>query len=318
MKARAPGLAAAGLIVVLAAAPCTSAATADAAYSADSCLAIGIDPGDGGGDPPEDYCVLNGIGCVASITGLGPACAACTTVLGCIACAGDAAALISTCLNYSDHCIGTAAHEGDLCRLSNRCETGGLHCVNNHCTSILGFENQRCSSDRDCQAGLTCLPDGEQPDRTAGKCWRMRDSGELCASSAECAAHLICDRNNHSCRTPTCSETLFPETGCACTITDAHPAPQGDCPTGYKCDGGRCARVTVTICACDGSDPPGTCTSCQPPPTGGGPPPPTFFYYPTCYYFYEASTYYTCATYGDHTECSDPQTEYILTDSFCI
>ncbi|HEY3121501.1 MAG TPA: hypothetical protein VGL15_12810 [Vicinamibacteria bacterium] len=317
MKARAPGLAAAGLIVVLAAAPCTNAQTAQTTRSVDSSVAIAIDPG-GDGDPPEDYCALTGVGCVAGIAGAVPACSACVTVLGCIACAGEVSATIAACLNYSDNCISTNAREGDLCRRSNRCETGGLHCVNNRCTSILGAENQRCSSSRDCQSGLECLPDGEEPDRTAGKCWRRRDTGELCGSSAECKAGLMCDPNTHSCRVPNCSETFNPEPGCACTITDAHPAPQGDCPQGYKCEGGRCERVTITVCACDGSDPPGTCTSCQPPPVGGGPPPPTFFYYPTCYYFYDAITYYTCATYGDHTECSDPQTEYILTDSFCI
>jgi hypothetical protein len=147
----------------------------------------------------------------------------------------------------------------------------------------------------------------------------MRTSGEICGSSAECQSPLVCDPTTHNCRTPTCSEGLTPPMpGCTCSIDASHPAPQGNCPSGYKCDNGSCTQVTVNICACDGSDPAGTCLTCQPPPIGGGPPPPTFYYYPTCYYFYEAHTYYTCATYGDHTECSGSETEFELVDSFCI
>jgi len=310
MMASALRLAVAGLIAIFAAAPCT----AGPAERPD----LERPPGDGGGDPPDDPCVLTGIGCVSGIVGSVPACEACITVIGCIACGGTVSATIAACLNYMDRCANTAAHEGDLCHLSNRCETAGLHCVDSHCQTERGAELQRCSSPRDCRDGMDCLPDGEDPDRTAGHCWRMRSAGELCGSSAECVAGLLCDPSNHTCRRPGCSEGTGNAPGCTCTVDAAHPAPQGDCPSGYKCDGGRCAQVTVTICNCDGTDAPGTCLSCQPPPVGGGPPPPTFYYYPTCYYFYDSTTYYTCASYGDYTSCGDPQTEYFLVDSFCI
>jgi len=315
MSSRPLPFAAGVLAAILAAVPCRAASP----EIPDPALSLPID-GDPG-DPPDPTvpCAVLAAACVTGIAGTVPACAACVGVVTCIACAGAGSATVASCLDYSDRCLDTTAHEGDLCRYSNRCETGGLHCINNQCWDRRGTESERCSSDRDCTTGLVCLPDGEMPDRNAGKCWRMRGNGEICGSSAECQTGLVCDPSTHGCRRPTCQEGLTPPmTGCTCTIDASHPGPRGDCPSGYNCDGGRCTQVTVKVCACDGSDPAGTCQSCQPPPVGGGPPPPTFYYYPTCYYFYEAHTYYTCATYGEQTECSGSETEYELVDSFCI
>ncbi|MEJ7733692.1 MAG: hypothetical protein WKG00_31415 [Polyangiaceae bacterium] len=36
----------------------------------------------------------------------------------------------------------------------------------------------------------------------------------------------------------------------------------GSCPPEYDCQYGGCVRTTVTICNCDGTDPPGTCLNC--------------------------------------------------------
>jgi hypothetical protein len=317
MNVRFLSLAVAGFVTVAAALPCTASPPLERNLPP-------IEDGGGGDDPPpppgpSDYCALTAAGCVAGIVGLGPACAACVGVITCIACAGDAAATIGACLSYSDNCLG-AVHEGDLCQLSNRCETGNMHCVNHRCSPDRGEQGERCSTDRDCVSGLTCLADdaGNAP---GGRCTRLHGSGELCNGSAECQAGLVCDPNNHTCRQPACGEVIgqpVNTANCPCVIDAAHPGPQGDCLNGYRCDSGRCTQVTVTVCACDGSDAPGTCLSCQPPPTGGGPPGPTFYYYPTCYYFYDARTYYTCASYGDHTECGPAETEFILVDSFCI
>ena len=308
LKARFLRFTIAAVIAVLAATPCMALPPMEEPPPPD------LDPA------PTDYCPLTGIGCIAGIVAVEPACAACVTVVGCIACAGVLSATVSACLNYSDNCISTNAREGDLCQLSNRCETGGMHCVNNHCMANPGAELQRCSTDRDCQAGLTCLLDGVGIE--GGKCWQLRNAGELCSASAECKVGNICDPSTHSCRTPGCGEVIgqpLNTQNCPCTINSVYPAPRGDCLNGFRCDGGRCTQVTVNVCACDGTDPLGTCTSCQPPPVGNGPSPPVVFpYSPTCYNFYDARTYYTCATYGDQTSCGNAEIEYILTDSFCL
>jgi hypothetical protein len=324
MKVFAHPLLVASFVAILAVPPCTAASDSpNSGMDEQPQMDLppdGLPPVEPIGDPSSsgDYCLLTGIACVGGIVGIVPACeAACATVIGCIGCGGAAAGVVSACLNYSENCISTNAREGDLCIKSNRCETGGLHCVDNRCTASRGAEGQRCSTERDCQVGVSCLPDGVGME--GGKCWRPRGTGELCGSRAECQAGLICDPNNHSCRAPGCGEVIgqpLNTADCPCLIDQAHPAPQGDCLNGFQCDNGRCTQVTVTICNCDGTDAPGTCLSCQP--TSGGLSPTSFYYYqPTCYNFYDEQHWRTCATYQGETSC-DEGMDLILTDRFCV
>ena len=265
---------------------------------------------------PIDSCALKGVACAGGIAGSIPTCAACAAVLPCLACAGVAAATIDTCLSFSDRCINTAAHPGDICALSNRCETGGLHCVDHVCIQSPGSEPQHCVTDRDCAPGLSCLLDsaGINPasgEPYGGKCWRARSDGELCAASAECITGHVCDPTSHSCRVAKCGETIGgPTPGCVCSA-------DADCPNGFNCDSGRCVQVTVTVCSCDGTDAPGTCLSCGGGggPTGGGG---YWTYVPTCYYFWDERTFETCVTIDGDKTCSLDGVQEVLTDTVCF
>jgi len=281
----------------------------------------GGDPGGGGGDPGGGgSCSTLGGACATGIATTVAACYGCVGLVTCIACAGAAMTTVGACSEWRDRCVDGHLAPGDTCFKSNACESSGLHCVNNQCSQNVGPEGARCSTDRDCQTGTTCLLDSVGLDpRTGlpygGVCHRPRTSGEGCADSAECQAGLICDRTTNKCRAPRCDETMSPQAGCTCTQDSQCPADAAHCVNGH------CEGVTVDVCACDGSDPPGTCASCPPggiDPGGGGPVQHHGVGWgaPSCWYFYEVDSWTVCATYGNQTECETTY-ELVLVDAFC-
>ena len=276
--------------------------------------------GGGGGGDPGPNCPYLASTCAAGIAATVAACYGCVGVVTCMGCAGAAALTVAQCAEWRDRCVDGIPYEGDPCVYSNACERRGNHCVNNVCTPNIGHEGDRCSTERDCASGLTCLLDSVGLDpRTGlpygGVCHRPRGVDESCESSADCLTNLICDRRTHKCRAPLCDETIGgPVPGCRCESNANCPADAPDCVNG------RCEGTTVIICNCDGTDPPGTCGDCEPTGGGGGGGGGGPWYgggwMSTCWYFYDVDSYTTCVTYGEQTECETTY-EMVLVSSFC-
>jgi hypothetical protein len=233
------------------------------------------DPGDGGEGRNTAECVFLAGKCIGSIIVAVPACAAaCATAGACIACAGAAGLAISECGEWQLKC-NSGPQEGDLCTTSYYCERSGLHCVNGECTQRLGVENEGCETDRDCYDG-TCLRD---VGASRGRCFRLRDVGEVCSSSLECRSNLEC--RDGTCQTPGASCQIcagqqcgydlcgsgrwcgFCQSGYACNGVTCEPsctqclyrscgwdyscgtAYCGTCPQGFDCQDGGCVQVTT-------------------------------------------------------------------------
>ena len=277
------------------------------------------DPGSGDGD--DITCALSGVACAAAILTSTPLCVVeCATVAACVVCGAQIAGTISACGAWAVSCQPHAARVGDACTVAYRCETNGLHCVDGACRTEHGRENQSCTADRDCQAGMSCVNDDE-----GSFCWRPRQIGESCELGS-CAVDdgqghpLTCDAHTHQCRRrDACTTHADCDRGSHC---DAGTCVLGclddsQCLPGDSCVTGRCTHTDVTICNCDGTDASGTCIgACPGDPgtgTGGGPWGGGPGYGVTCYNFYDAYT--VCADYQDQHECD---TTYELEDSICI
>ena len=282
------------------------------------------DPGDPGAPlasyPGDLVCAERGAVCVAGVILATAACPPeCATVAACALCALGEGVAIDSCANWINDCRAHAATEGEACAQAYRCDTNGLHCVDGACRKDLAHENQGCTADRDCQAGLVC----DYAINGTHTCWRPRQVGEAC-QFGDCATvdvnghQLTCDPDTHQCRrVDACTTHAQCGKGNYCNNgTCAHGCvDDSQCFDGDQCVAGGCTHTEVTICSCDGTDPPGTCLDCGPGVGGGGGDPGGqggITWGTTCYEIYD--TYTVCAEWNGKQDCD---TTYELVDSFC-
>lgn len=292
---------------------CAMEARDDSASQTSQALSIGPrdDPPDPGPTTPDDLeCAARAVACGAAVGVQAAACVSeCATVAGCALCAVALGLAIQPCISWGQDCLPHAARVGEACTTSERCETNGLHCVEGACRTSLGNENNLCESARDCRQGMECRV-GDLGDRF---CWRPRQVGESCAVG-DCAQGLTCDPQDHRCSANFCSPSYPCPAGNHCIdhTCFAGCLHDSDCHPGDSCTDGRCIHTDVTVCNCDGSDPPGTCIGACPT-GGGGPGPGGGGWGVTCYNFYDSYT--VCAQYREQIECEE---FFELVDSFCI